>query len=143
MPFQIRVNVLDENDNSPAFDRHIYQGSIYRSPKHGSFVNLGNLIKVNDPDLGDKIELKLLGKASTLFNLEPDSGRVSFSSNKTRTVLPLEKIYLRIRATDLAGHITESQLVIHVLDTILDKAPEIRGVAIIDSRFVKLLSSSK
>ncbi len=38
-----------------------------------------------------------------------------------------------------AGHITESQLVIHILEERLDKPPEIRGLAIINRGCAELL----
>ena len=42
-----------------------------------------------------------------------------------------DKLYLRIRATDAVGHITESQLVIHIVEE--DEAPPVvRGLAVID-----------
>ena len=37
---QVRVKVLDENDNSPSFDKHIYQGSIKEDAEPGTKVQL-------------------------------------------------------------------------------------------------------
>ena len=58
--FQVIITVTDVNDNSPSFDRHIYQGSISRNARVGTKIGLGkNVIRVTDPDLGDKIEMKV------------------------------------------------------------------------------------
>ncbi len=59
---QVIVEVADENDNSPAFDRHIYQGSVRQSDLEAGRavqVDLGHRIRVSDPDLGDEIALKV------------------------------------------------------------------------------------
>lgn len=105
-------------------------------------MNLGNVIKVTDPDLNDRIQLQLLGKGSEIFRLDPSSGNVYLSSQEVLANMlkteRLEKLYLRIRASDSLDHITESQLVVHLLDTKADKPPVIRGLAIINSRFVEL-----
>ena len=58
----LNVTIEDENDNSPAFDRHFYQGSIEKGSGPGTEVRLTNLIKVTDPDLGDAVKMQLLGK---------------------------------------------------------------------------------
>ncbi|TRY81168.1 hypothetical protein TCAL_09282 [Tigriopus californicus] len=140
--FKIHIEVEDDNDNSPAFDRHIYQGSIEKSAAPGTPVNLGNVVKVTDPDLNDRIQLQLLGKGSNIFRLDPLSGNVFLSSQEVLANMlkteRLEKLYLRIRASDSLDHITESQLVVHLLDTKADQPPEVRGLAIINSRFVEL-----
>jgi hypothetical protein len=57
---------------------------------------------------------QLLGKGSGLFRLDRETGRVYLNGSLNAEAND-EKFYLRLRATDLAGHITESQLVIHVL----------------------------
>ena len=38
--FQVKVAVDDENDNSPVFDRHIYQGTIRRTATTGFIYSL-------------------------------------------------------------------------------------------------------
>ncbi len=136
------MTIEDDNDNSPSFDRHIYQGTLARSADPGTEVSLGeNLIHVTDADFQDKINLKvwmefyrlsvsfvqysshvvsyvyvfllqLLGKASGIFRLDPSTGRVFLHSKSISDFVvdsgdsanqaPLEKIYLRIRATDQA-----------------------------------------
>ena len=51
--------VEDENDNSPSFDRHIYQGSIQENSPPGTEVILGSVLKVQDPDINDIVRLRV------------------------------------------------------------------------------------
>ena len=57
--FQVKVKVQDENDNSPSFDRHIYQGSILENSPPGTEVVLGSVLKVQDPDVNDIVRLRV------------------------------------------------------------------------------------
>ena len=51
-----------------------------------------------------------MGKRSNQFLLDPESGRVYLAdSGKNLDHEEEEKLYLRLRATDAVGHITESQ----------------------------------
>lgn len=59
---EVVVEVTDENDNSPSFDRHIYQGSIKQTDLiagRQEEVDLGHRIRVTDPDLRDEIAMKV------------------------------------------------------------------------------------
>ena len=54
---------------------------------------------------------QLLGKGSNQFRLDPSTGRVYLADNgKNLDHEEEEKLYLRLRATDDVGHITESQV---------------------------------
>ena len=155
---KVKVQVTDVNDNSPSFDKHIYQGSISESAQPGTSVILDNEIKVSDTDLNDESHLQLLGKGASLFKLDPETKSISLRSigNSTKNVMDLsdqtddKKLYLRLRATDKDGHITESQIVIHILtnDTAKDTPPPkvkeeivVRGLSIIDGQFVRLIEN--
>jgi protocadherin Fat 4 len=149
---QVRVRVDDENDNSPSLDKHIYQGSIKEDAPPETPVDLDNPINVSDTDLNDEVRLQLLGKGSTLFRLDPESNEIILRAigNSTKNVMSLsertedKKLYLRLRATDKAGHITESQVVIHVHSNKEGKTPDeivVRGLSIIDGQYVKLIDN--
>ena len=57
------------------------------------------------------INFQLLGKGSNQFRLDPSTGRVYLADNgKNLDHEEEEKLYLRLRATDDVGHITESQV---------------------------------
>ena len=52
-----------------------------------------------------------MGKGSDQFRLDPSSGRVYLAENSENLDHEEEeKLYLRLRATDAVGHITESQV---------------------------------
>lgn len=142
----VNVTVEDENDNSPAFDRRFYQGTVRADAAGGDEVDMGGgPVAVGDGDLDDRVEMQLLGKSSELFRVDSDTGRVFVSSPLDSGLLggdKREKVYLRIRATDQAGHITESQLVIRVIEGEKEveerplPPPEITGMAVINRGFV-------
>ena len=53
-----------------------------------------------------------MGKGSDQFRLDAASGRVYLAENgKNLDHEEEEKLYLRLRATDAVGHITESQVI--------------------------------
>ena len=58
----------DENDNSPSFDRHIYQGSIRENSPPGTEVILGSVLKVQDPDINDIVRLRVRIIREPLFS---------------------------------------------------------------------------
>ena len=64
---KVKVEVTDVNDNSPSFDKHIYQGSISESAQPGTNVALDHDIKVTDPDMEDQERLQLLGKVCSII----------------------------------------------------------------------------
>ena len=79
-----------------------------------------------------------------MFRLSPESGQVFVTSSlladsKDNQDKSNDKFYLRIRATDRSGHITESQLVVHVLNDQLDQPPMMKGLAAIDGGHVQVL----
>jgi len=117
---RVRVKVEDENDNSPSFGRRIYQGSVGRKAEKGDPVKLEKLM-ASDPDLGDEVKLRLMGKASALFEVRGDGevvvadedgslgqmlDKLTYSSSSSVASSAndkLEKLYLRVRATDLVS----------------------------------------
>ena len=147
----VQVKIEDENDNSPSFDKHIYQGSINEDAEPGTTVLLDNTIKVYDPDQGDDSRLQLLGKGASLFKLDPVTKDITLRAigNSTKNVMGLseraedKKLYLRLRATDKEGHITESQLVIRIKESKKKEHEEIvvRGLSIIDGQYVRLIDN--
>ena len=67
---QVKVTVEDENDNSPSFDRHIYQGSIRENSPPGTEVILGSVLKVQDPDINDIVTLRVSQLSMQLHRCE-------------------------------------------------------------------------
>ncbi len=100
--------MTDENDNSPSFDRRVYQGRVSPEAAPGDRVSGpgSSPIRVSDPDDEEgPLELRLLGKAGALFRVDPESGSVRVAPDADlagflRGEGRPEKLYLRIRATD-------------------------------------------
>ena len=71
--------------------------------------------------------------------------------NSTKNVMGLteraeeKKLYMRLRATDKDGHITESQMVIRIVPSENKKKEQeeivVRGLSIIDGQYVKLIDN--
>ena len=128
----------DENDNSPVFEQHIYQGHIPENSKVGTKVMLARKVVALDPDISDQngVKLELYGKDSDKFELDPLNGEVFLATN------PLDReekevYYLRLRATDSSGNVGEGQLVIHVTDR-NDHQPKFLKLQVLDSRLVSV-----
>ncbi len=100
--------MTDENDNSPSFDRRVYQGRVSPEAAPGDRVSGpgSSPIRVSDPDDEEgPLELRLLGKAGALFRVDPETGSVRVAPDADlagflRGEGRPEKLYLRIRATD-------------------------------------------
>ena len=149
---QVRVKVQDDNDNSPAFEKHVYQGTIPEDATPGTKVDLDFPLKVIDPDLNDNARLQILGKGSGLFRIQDGDIVLRSIGNSTKNIMTLseraddKKLFLRLRATDEGSHITESQLVIHILSNKEDDSDEdneivVRGLSIVDGQYVKMIDN--
>ena len=128
----------DDNDNSPVFEQHIYQGHIPENSKVGTKVMLARKVVALDPDLSDQdgVQLELYGKDSDKFELDPVHGEV-FLATEPLDREEKEVYYLRLRATDSAGNVGEGQLVIHVTDR-NDHQPKFLKLQVLDSRLVSV-----
>jgi hypothetical protein len=133
-----QVLVTDENDNSPVFEQHIYQGHIPENSAAGTVVLLAKPILAVDPDSQDKeaVVLELYGKDSDKFRLEQSTGQVILVTEELDRE-EKEVYYLRLRATDTAGQQGEGQLVIHVTDR-NDHQPKFLKLQVLDSRLVSV-----
>ncbi|XP_043559004.1 protocadherin alpha-C2-like [Chiloscyllium plagiosum] len=125
---QINVNLLDINDNAPAFDQEVYRASLVENTPPGTFV-----IKINavDPDQGTNAELKysfinlVSRRVRELFSLDPDTGEV-----RVQEPLDFEEASsyeLAVQAMDngspaIAGH---SKVLVKLVD-MNDNAPKIK-----------------
>ena len=128
----------DENDNSPTFEQHIYQGHIPENSKVGTKVMLAKKIVALDPDITDRngVKLELYGKDSDKFELDLNSGEVFLATEKLDRE-EKEVYYLRLKATDSVGQVGEGQLVIHVTDR-NDHQPKFLKLQVLDSRLVSV-----
>ena len=126
------------NDNSPSFEQHVYQGHVPENSRAGTQVQLAKPINASDPDTADsnQIKIEIYGKGSEKFKFDAATGGVSLADGNIDRE-EKEVYYLRLRATDSAGHIGDGQLVIHVTDR-NDHQPKFLKLQVLDSRLVSV-----
>ncbi|XP_036380432.1 protocadherin alpha-3-like isoform X11 [Megalops cyprinoides] len=124
---QIIVNVMDFNDNSPAFSKPLYKVQIYENIPHGT-----SILKLNATDTDEGINSQIIYSlvnhgnvdVNQMFAIEPDSGEITVKGN-----IDYEEnaaFEIRVQAQD-KGHPPRSsacKVLIEVLD-VNDNAPEI------------------
>ncbi|XP_032878197.1 protocadherin-8-like [Amblyraja radiata] len=128
---RLRVQVLDSNDNSPAFERSAVVLELREDAAPGSLLLQ---LRATDPDLGANGEIiyslspQLPAAVRRLFHLDARSGRLSLAARLDRERAPA--LELEVRARD-RGHPPSAAAVCSVTVRVLDvndNAPEI-GVA--------------
>ncbi|XP_043408859.1 protocadherin gamma-A4 isoform X11 [Chelonia mydas] len=129
---QIRVIVLDSNDNAPVFSQPVYRVSIWENVPEGSPVVT---VKATDPDEGVNKEVKysfqkITDKASKIFRLDSNTGDVTIVGNLDFEEASLYEI--EVQAHDGGGLFGRSKIVIVVGD-VNDNAPEIALRSLISS----------
>eukprot|EP00076_Gallus_gallus_P026169 XP_015148984.2 protocadherin beta-15-like [Gallus gallus] len=121
---QVRVVVLDANDNMPVFSREVYEVRVAENSPPGQLVVR---VSAADPDEGSNGKVRYtFTQASAgsqhLFDLNADSGVIRVSG-----ILDFEEAKsheLVVRATDGGGLYAYSKVHVEVLD-VNDNAPEI------------------
>ncbi|XP_012372959.1 protocadherin gamma-A1 [Octodon degus] len=121
---QIRVQVVDANDNPPAFTQAEYHKSI---PENVPLGTLLLTVNATDPDEGANGEVtysfhNMDHKVAQVFQLDSYTGEIS---NKEPLDFEEYKMYtLEIQAQDGAGLMARTKAMIKVLD-VNDNAPEV------------------
>ncbi|XP_029439956.1 protocadherin gamma-A4-like [Rhinatrema bivittatum] len=121
---QIRVIVLDANDNAPVFNQSMYKVTVRENAPLGSVVVIMN---ATDLDEGINAEVsylysKLTDKASQIFQLDSKTGEISVLGNLDFE--ELESYELEVQAKDSGGLYSRSKVLLQVLD-VNDNAPEV------------------
>ncbi|CAM5133731.1 unnamed protein product [Eretmochelys imbricata] len=129
---QIRVIVLDSNDNAPVFSQPVYRMSIWENVPEGSPVVT---VKATDPDEGVNKEVKysfqkITDKASQMFHLDPKTGEITVVGKLDFEEAALYEI--EMQAHDGGGLFDRSKIVIVVRD-VNDNVPEIALRSLISS----------
>nr|XP_048717696.1 protocadherin gamma-A12-like isoform X43 [Caretta caretta] len=129
---QIRVIVLDSNDNAPVFSQPVYRMSIWENVPEGSPVVT---VKATDPDEGVNKEVKysfqkITDKASQMFHLDPKTGEITVVGKLDFEEAALYEI--EVQAHDGGGLFDRSKIVIVVRD-VNDNVPEIALRSLISS----------
>ncbi|KAM7162923.1 LOW QUALITY PROTEIN: uncharacterized protein RBU57_009885 [Macrochelys suwanniensis] len=129
---QIRVIVLDANDNAPIFSQPVYKVSVWENVPEGSTVVT---VKATDLDEGVNKEVKysfqkITDKVPQMFHLDPKTGEITLVGK-----LDFEEAALyetEVQAHDMGGLFDKSKIVIVVSD-MNDNAPEIALRSLISS----------
>ncbi|XP_051810291.1 protocadherin alpha-8-like [Acanthochromis polyacanthus] len=131
----IIVNVLDINDNAPAFSQKLYKASVYENAKIGT-----SIITLNATDLDTGQNGQVLysfsevgrGKKTDLFGIDEKTGTVT---NKKNIDFEENNAFeIRVQASDGAASplTSHAKLLIQVLD-VNDNAPEISVTSLLNS----------
>nr|XP_048717679.1 protocadherin gamma-A5-like isoform X28 [Caretta caretta] len=129
---EIRVMVLDANDNAPVFSQPVYKVSVLENVPVGSLLLTVN---ATDPDEAINSEVtyslrKMKDKASQIFQVDSKTGEISTVGN-----LDYEEAAsyeMEVQAKDVGDLSARSKVLIAVID-INDNAPEITVTSVIKS----------
>ncbi|XP_077433282.1 protocadherin alpha-2-like isoform X14 [Vanacampus margaritifer] len=124
---QIKVVVMDVNDNTPVFSKSLYKVRVSENAAQGSVV-----IKLNATDLDEGMNSKIMyslikrgsNDPSNVFNLNAETGEITVKDILDYEETPAYEV--RIQATD-QGQVprnAHAKLLIEIID-VNDNAPEI------------------
>ena len=110
---QVLVNILDENDNTPKFSKHLYTEHVTENALAGTTVGRVHAI---DPDMGRNGEIQFEitgGNKGNKFRIDKDSGYIN-----TREVLDREGApvyYLNVTGNDLGSSPRSSSCIVEII----------------------------
>uniref|UniRef100_A0A8C4SHW3 Protocadherin gamma-A8-like n=1 Tax=Erpetoichthys calabaricus TaxID=27687 RepID=A0A8C4SHW3_ERPCA len=119
---EIKITVLDANDNAPIFTQELYKATVLENSPVGSV-----LIRVYandaDKDMNGKIKYfisHISNNAQNLFEMNPDTGEIKLVGP---TDYENNKMYeMTVQAKDYGGHVSSSKVIVEVID-VNDNAP--------------------
>ncbi|XP_054454104.1 LOW QUALITY PROTEIN: protocadherin alpha-2-like [Anoplopoma fimbria] len=124
---QIRINVLDVNDNIPVFSKSLYKVGVPENTASGTVI-----IKLNATDLDEgmnsKIFYSLIKRGnidlSNIFDLNSETGEITVKGTLDYEETPAYEV--RVQATDQGAspRSAQAKLLIEIID-VNDNAPEI------------------
>ncbi|XP_053893219.1 protocadherin gamma-A10-like [Malaclemys terrapin pileata] len=129
---QIRVIVLDANDNAPVFTQTVYKVNVLENMPAGSTMVT---VKATDPDEGIHQEVKysirkITNEASEIFHLDSRTGELIVVGNLDFEEAALYEI--EVQAHDGGGLFDRSRIVIVVSD-VNDNSPELTITSLVNS----------
>uniref|UniRef100_A0A3Q3DFZ5 Cadherin domain-containing protein n=1 Tax=Hippocampus comes TaxID=109280 RepID=A0A3Q3DFZ5_HIPCM len=124
---QIRVNVLDVNDNVPTFSKSLYKVRLSEDAAQGSLV-----IKLNATDLDEGINSKIVyslikrgnNDPSSVFNLNAETGQITLKGSLDYEETPAYEVRIQAMDQGTVPRIAHAKLLIEIID-VNDNAPEI------------------
>ncbi|XP_074460251.1 protocadherin beta-15-like [Larus michahellis] len=121
---QIRIVILDVNDNSPVFTQKLYVGQVLENAPVGSVVLR---VVATDQDVGVNGDItyqfrQAVGQSNSAFMIDPTSGEIKVTKPLDFEVA--ENHELSVRATDGGGLSAICKVLVDVVD-VNDNAPEL------------------
>ncbi|XP_064886324.1 protocadherin beta-16-like [Columba livia] len=121
---QVRIVVLDANDNNPVFGREVYEVRLAENSPPGQLVLR---VAAADPDEGSYGKVRYTftqtpERSRQLFELNPDTGEIRVAGNLDFEEAKSHEMV--VRATDGGGLSAHCKVQVEVLD-VNDNAPEI------------------
>ncbi|XP_075366275.1 protocadherin beta-4-like [Mycteria americana] len=121
---QIRIVVLDVNDNAPVFTQELYVGQVLENTPEGSVVLR---VVATDLDAGPNGDIsyqfsQAVGHRDSAFTIDPTSGEIKLT--KSLDFEAAENHELSVRATDGGGLSAICKVLVEVVD-VNDNAPEL------------------
>ncbi|XP_077589320.1 protocadherin alpha-5-like isoform X4 [Stigmatopora nigra] len=124
---QIRVNILDVNDNVPVFSKSLYKVSVNEDAAQGSVV-----IKLNatdkDEGMNSKIRYSFIKQGnddlSNIFNLNEETGEIMIKGMLDYEETPAYEVRIQAKDQGHSPRSTHAKLLIEIID-INDNTPEI------------------
>ncbi|XP_068021723.1 protocadherin beta-15-like [Melanerpes formicivorus] len=122
---QIRIVVLDANDNTPMFSREVYEVSLSENSSPGQLVAR---VEARDPDEGSSGKVQYaftqtLEGSQQLFDLNPETGEIRVAGKLDFE--DAKKHEMVVKASDGGGLYTTCKVHVEVMD-VNDNAPEIQ-----------------
>ncbi|XP_045346989.1 protocadherin alpha-3 isoform X9 [Leopardus geoffroyi] len=124
---QLKITILDVNDNAPEFERTVYKVSLFENAPNGTLavtVNASDLDEGVNKDILYSFNTDMSSDALSKFHLDPVNGYITVKGNIDFEETKLYEI--QVEATDkgnppMAGHCT---VLVEILDT-NDNVPEL------------------
>ncbi|MGH0128246.1 UNVERIFIED_CONTAM: hypothetical protein FKN15_011275 [Acipenser sinensis] len=119
---QIRIIVLDANDNAPVFSQAVYKASVLEHSVKGTLVTT---VTATDADIGSNKEITyffthITDNISEMFELDPDTGEIRIAG---QVDFEKQNMYeINIQAKDSGGLTDSSNVIIEIVD-VNDNAP--------------------
>ncbi|XP_033908543.3 protocadherin gamma-A11-like isoform X9 [Acipenser ruthenus] len=121
---QIRINVLDANDNAPVFNQAVYKAAVLENSVKGTLVTT---VTATDADIGSNKEITyffthITDNISEMFELDPDTGEIRIAG---QVDFEKQNMYeINVQAKDSGGLIDSCNVIIEIVD-VNDNAPVI------------------
>ncbi|XP_053180033.1 protocadherin alpha-2-like isoform X5 [Scomber japonicus] len=124
---QIRVNVLDVNDNVPTFSKSLYKVRVHENTPSRTVV-----IKLNATDLDEGMNSKILYSLnkrgnidpSNIFDLNSETGEITVKGNLDYEETPAYEVRVQAKDQGPFPRSAHAKLLIEIID-VNDNAPEI------------------